>query len=525
MVVGMEGHGKSLARAGGGTRWRRCRVVPRSPRISSADVATKHRLVSSSFDTTTGVAPIPGPLQQTANYLAWYAPTPIPTARRANGHLPMNRRLSRYLTYVGAIVVVFGMGKVHARFVGHYDFTGSSRFSWSIAYSALLCLVAYGTGIPDVVRRGAALAQAVAATFVATLAISVAQLVLGSAILPRFVVFLTPALLVPWYALCVGISTSARGRGGTRVLAVVGADEALCLEDDMARGNELRTCTVTVMAPEKASSDDAVEGPLLSAARESRASVLVLNRRALEDQHILAQAVHLHARGLRVRTLDRFYDEWLGKLPRHEVGQTSLLFDIGEVHRATYNRLKRIVDATVGIVAMPVLVVLTPAVLMVNVVANRGPLFYKQPRVGRHGSVFTILKFRTMSPGPSEGAWTESGDVRVTRFGRWLRMTHIDELPQVINILRGDLATVGPRPEQPHYVEELTASIPFYAARHLVRPGLTGWAQVNYRYGSSELDALEKLRYDLYYMQHQSLTLDLRILGRSIRNVMRGTGT
>jgi lipopolysaccharide/colanic/teichoic acid biosynthesis glycosyltransferase len=135
-----------------------------------------------------------------------------------------------------------------------------------------------------------------------------------------------------------------------------------------------------------------------------------------------------------------------------------------------------------------------------------------------------MFKFRTMPPGPASGRWTETGDRRVGGVGRWLRKTHLDELPQVINILRGDLATVGPRPEQPHYVAELNSTIPFYAVRHLVRPGLTGWAQVNYSYGSSELDALEKLRYDLYYLQHQSLAFDLRILVRSLRNVMRATG-
>ena len=129
-----------------------------------------------------------------------------------------------------------------------------------------------------------------------------------------------------------------------------------------------------------------------------------------------------------------------------------------------------------------------------------------------------------MSPDGSISDWTADDDPRVTRFGAWLRRTHLDELPQVVNILRGDLSIVGPRPEQPHYVEELTEKIPFYNLRHLVRPGLTGWAQVKYRYGASHADALEKLQYEFYYLRHQGLALDLRIIGRTLRSVVGRDG-
>jgi lipopolysaccharide/colanic/teichoic acid biosynthesis glycosyltransferase len=125
-----------------------------------------------------------------------------------------------------------------------------------------------------------------------------------------------------------------------------------------------------------------------------------------------------------------------------------------------------------------------------------------------------------MRPG-EDCSWTEEADERVTPFGAWLRRAHLDELPQVWNVLRGDLSCIGPRPEQPHYVAELSAKIPFYQLRHLVRPGLTGWAQVSYSYGSSEFDALEKLQYEFYYLRHQGLALDARIIGRTLRSVMR----
>jgi lipopolysaccharide/colanic/teichoic acid biosynthesis glycosyltransferase len=129
-----------------------------------------------------------------------------------------------------------------------------------------------------------------------------------------------------------------------------------------------------------------------------------------------------------------------------------------------------------------------------------------------------------MRPGPASTHWTAEDDPRVTAFGAWLRRAHLDELPQVVNILRGDLSIVGPRPEQPQYVETLEAKLPFYRLRHLVRPGLTGWAQVKYPYGGSAADALEKLQYEFYYLRHQGLALDVRIIGRTLRAVMRRAG-
>ena len=175
--------------------------------------------------------------------------------------------------------------------------------------------------------------------------------------------------------------------------------------------------------------------------------------------------------------------------------------------------------------ALPFLVALAPAVWALNLIGNRGPLLYRQERTGKDGETFRIIKFRTMRPSTSSiGSWTTDDDPRITPVGKLLRRSHLDEAPQLINILRGDLSFVGPRPEQPHYVAELTEKIPFYGLRHLVRPGLTGWAQVKYPYGANELDALEKLQYEFFYLRHQSLGLDARILGRTIRDVLGRAG-
>ncbi|MEI2651494.1 MAG: sugar transferase [Microthrixaceae bacterium] len=163
-------------------------------------------------------------------------------------------------------------------------------------------------------------------------------------------------------------------------------------------------------------------------------------------------------------------------------------------------------------------------VLVGNLVANRGPLLYRQVRVGKGGQQFTILKFRSMTPSAAGSDWTRADDPRVTPFGRFLRRAHLDELPQVVNILRGDLAVVGPRPEQPQYVAELSEKLAFYDLRHLVRPGLTGWAQVKYGYAGDETDALEKLQYEFFYLRNQDLRFDARVIVRTVRSMVGGGG-
>ena len=253
--------------------------------------------------------------------------------------------------------------------------------------------------------------------------------------------------------------------------------------------------------------------------------MLVLSRSAQLEDSIVSQAAAAHASGIRVRNLVSFYEEWLGKLPVSELERVSLMFDIGELHRARYGRIKRILDTAGALLGVGVLALVTPLVWLGDKVGNPGPLLYRQRRVGKGGREFEILKFRTMRT--AEGApstWTAEDDPRITSFGAWLRKSHLDELPQVVNILRGHLSVVGPRPEQPQYVEELEAKIPFYGLRHLVRPGLTGWAQVKYPYGASDGDALEKLQYEFFYLRHQSLALDVRITVRTLRSVLGRAG-
>ncbi|WP_310024934.1 sugar transferase [Flavobacterium arsenatis] len=194
--------------------------------------------------------------------------------------------------------------------------------------------------------------------------------------------------------------------------------------------------------------------------------------------------------------------------------------------RSNQNRLYllivRLLELTFSIIGLLGGLVILPFVLIGNLIGNRGPLFYTQTRVGKNGVPFEIYKYRTMIKNAESGGikFATQGDARITPFGRLLRKSRIDEIPQFINILKGDMGFIGPRPERPFFVKELAAVMPFYETRHVIKPGLTGWAQVNYSYGESIEESLIKLQYDLYYIKHRSIFLDLNIVIKTFSTVL-----
>ena len=195
----------------------------------------------------------------------------------------------------------------------------------------------------------------------------------------------------------------------------------------------------------------------------------------------------------------------------------------GVLEHGLHRGLDIVASLTLLLLTLPLLVVVMLAIKF----DSRGPIFYRQERVGRHHRRFHIWKLRSMSVDaekPGAAVWAAVGDSRVTRVGRFIRLTRIDEIPQVINILRGEMAFVGPRPERSAFVAQLTAAIPHYADRAAVRPGLTGWAQVKYPYGASIEEARDKLTYDLWYVRERSLWLDLRIILATAGVVLRQLG-
>jgi exopolysaccharide biosynthesis polyprenyl glycosylphosphotransferase len=191
------------------------------------------------------------------------------------------------------------------------------------------------------------------------------------------------------------------------------------------------------------------------------------------------------------------------------------------------NLVKRVFDVIVSgalfLVALPIMLVTALCIYLDSGL----PVLYRQRRVGQDGRVFTLYKFRSMRvDAESTGAprWASTGDDRTTRVGRFIRKWRLDELPQLINVLRGEMSFVGPRPERPYFVDQLTKQIPYYALRHSAKPGITGWAQVRYQYGASVDDAIEKLQYDLYYLKNRSLFLDIMIMFATVEVVLWGRG-
>ena len=432
-------------------------------------------------------------------------------------------RIARYVLIIGIPIIVFGLYALHATVVAvpTYDFTSGAQFGWAVLYALMLYVYAHALGLPDLAKNAQSGAwQGVAAALLAAGTISLVQLVLGSELLPRSVVLGSAVLEVP---LSAGAARIANGVGRlpkTRVLVVAAESDLAVFAADVRRDSERPAIVVASLTPAEAGErGDA----MCERAAQVQATVVVLSAAALSDEAVVAQARALHAAGVRIRTITQFYEQWLGKVPLSELEETSLLMDIGEVHDA-YGRTKRVVDVLGALALGVVFVVVTPVVAVANLMGNKGPLFYTQQRVGRNGVPFRMVKFRTMVPNNGIGTWTAVDDPRVTPVGRLLRATHLDELPQVINVLKGDLSLVGPRPEQPAYVAELTAAVPYYATRHLVRPGITGWAQVRYDYGASEQDAVEKLQFDFYYLRNQNLTLDVLCLVRTLRSVTLGAG-
>ncbi len=236
------------------------------------------------------------------------------------------------------------------------------------------------------------------------------------------------------------------------------------------------------------------------------------------------QLLHLLESGAIIREYTQVYESKTQRIPVHYMSRDFYRFF--PFSRSNHNKLyligARIFEISASVLGLSIGLVLFPFILIGNAIGNRGKLFYTQERVGKDGVVFEILKFRTMvSNAESNGAvFTTTNDSRVTVFGKFLRKTRIDEFPQFINILKGDMAVIGPRPERPFFVKEIAEVMPFYETRHIIKPGLTGWAQVNYAYGATIDDSLIKLQYDLYYIKHRSIFLDLNIAFKTITTVL-----
>jgi sugar transferase (PEP-CTERM system associated) len=241
----------------------------------------------------------------------------------------------------------------------------------------------------------------------------------------------------------------------------------------------------------------------------------------------IAQLLHAKLSGVRVEDATTTYERLTGKILIDDLKPSWLIFSDGFRASRWTRFVKRMLDLSLSIigftVAAPVMLLTAIAIKL----DSPGPPLYSQPRVGENGRVFKIYKFRSMRIDAEKTGtpiWATDRDPRITRVGRFIRLTRLDELPQLWNVMNGDMSFVGPRPERPFFVEQLAREIPFYIQRHAVKPGITGWAQVKYRYGSSIEDAMEKLRYDLYYIKHLSIFFDLTIVLDTVKVILFGKG-
>ncbi|SHF55384.1 exopolysaccharide biosynthesis polyprenyl glycosylphosphotransferase [Flavobacterium fontis] len=236
------------------------------------------------------------------------------------------------------------------------------------------------------------------------------------------------------------------------------------------------------------------------------------------------QLIHLLENGIIIREYTQVYEDSTKRIPVQYVSRD--FYRYFPFSRSNQNHLyllfSRVFDVLFSVIGLLLGLVFFPIILFGNLIGNRGPLFYTQERVGKNGEVFRIYKFRTMvKNAEANGAvFTTANDTRITAFGKFMRKTRLDEFPQFINILRGDMSIIGPRPERPVFVQQIAENMPFYETRHVVKPGLTGWAQVNYSYGDSIDDSLVKLQYDLYYIKHRSIFLDINIVIKTFSTIL-----
>lgn len=274
-------------------------------------------------------------------------------------------------------------------------------------------------------------------------------------------------------------------------------------------------------------SDDAYLGPIetqIDRLGQMGVTDIVVDESATRNPDVMNWVVPCLQHGCRVTNEAIFYETATGQILVDQITPAWFLFADLKVHCDEHATLKRLMDMTLSVIGLMLTIPIWPLIALAIKMGDGGSVFYSQDRIGQHGKRFKLYKFRTMRMDAENGKsiWSSPNDPRVTRMGRLLRKSRLDELPQLYNVLRGQMSLVGPRPERPDIVENLCQQVPYYAERHLVKPGVTGWAQISFRYGNSVEDSKRKLQFDLYYLKHISFELDMIILFRTAGTFLKG---
>lgn len=410
--------------------------------------------------------------------------------------------------------------------VFHGDPLGAEPLRAAFVYASSFVLMAYTVGLYDwdvlarsrltMVLRGLVCAV-VAAVVTLVVFYAVYYRPIGRWVVGFAVALTVPLVLAPHVYVLVQLQRRRR-----RVLFIGRSP----LTDRMMRAfeNEYRALCQVVG---RWTPDDAHPGngdDLVELARSRGVDEIVLPASLSNAQAALLPALRCLPLGCRVRSEADFHEDMFRAVPVTEVSPEWMLSRGWDASDHLTEAVKRLGDVALAFVLLLLTAPLQLGLALLVKLSGPGPAFFRQTRVGRYGRAFRMLKLRTMrvDAETGEAQWAQGDDPRQTRLGRVLRRTRLDELPQLLNILLGEMSFVGPRPERPEFVATLEKAIPYYAWRHAVRPGLTGWAQINYPYGSSVEDAVRKLEYDLYYIRNFSLATDLFIALRTVAAAMRG---
>ena len=241
----------------------------------------------------------------------------------------------------------------------------------------------------------------------------------------------------------------------------------------------------------------------------------------------MRELLDLRMRGVKIEEATTWLEKMSGKIEVEHLYPSWMVFGEGFRRSASFIMVRRVISIVISLIGLIVTLPLIPLIVLAIRLDSKGPIFYTQARVGKGGRIFKVVKFRTMrqdAEAASGPKWAGNNDPRVTRVGKFLRSARLDEIPQLWCVLKGDMAFVGPRPERPEFIALLSKEIPYYGMRHMVRPGITGWAQVKYKYGSTVQDAREKLQYDLFYIKNASIGLDLMIMFLTVKTVLLRRG-
>lgn len=246
---------------------------------------------------------------------------------------------------------------------------------------------------------------------------------------------------------------------------------------------------------------------------DQRVNLVVASTDIHSNTNFIKMLYQVLPTGVAYVNFPQFYERITGKIPVSMISEIWFLENLAEIEKGGFEIVKRMLDIIAGLILGVLALCFLPVIALAIKVDSRGPVFFRQKRLGKNGEIFELIKLRTMIQNAENGKaiWAKENDTRVTRVGKILRNIRLDELPQLWNVIRGEMSLIGPRPERPEFVSELKEKIPHYMMRLLVRPGLSGWAQINFPYGASVEDAMEKLQYDLFYIKNRSLGLDLTI--------------